>query len=173
MYFSMIANKVEHFFFIFILFYFIFLLFRATPAANGDFQARGRIRATAAGLHHSHGNARSEPSLQLHHSSWQHWILIPLSEARDRSYILTDLSQIHFHCATTGTPAFFPMLMGHTYFLFSDLFAYFYCPPYIGCLSFCWWFIKVCPTFWTRNQCQLYVFTSIFLYSCLSFCGVF
>ena len=38
---------------------FFFLLFRATPAAYGGFQAWGRIRATAAGLHHSHGNAGS------------------------------------------------------------------------------------------------------------------
>ena len=28
-----------------------------------DSQARGCIRATAAGLHHSHGNARSKPYL--------------------------------------------------------------------------------------------------------------
>ena len=56
-----------------ILFSFLFLffvcLFRATPAAYIDSQARGRIRATAAGLHHSHSNARSElclpPTKQL------------------------------------------------------------------------------------------------------------
>ena len=47
-----------------ILFYFIFLLFRATPMAYVSSQARGRIRATAAGLHHSHRKARSEPRLQ-------------------------------------------------------------------------------------------------------------
>ena len=29
--------------------------------AYGGSQARGRIRAVAAGLHHSHSNARSEP----------------------------------------------------------------------------------------------------------------
>ena len=45
------------------IFYFIlyYLLFRATPEAYGGSQARGPIRATAAGLHHSHSNARSEP----------------------------------------------------------------------------------------------------------------
>ena len=32
---------------------------------NGSSQARGWIRATAAGLPHSHSNARSEPHLQL------------------------------------------------------------------------------------------------------------
>ena len=36
-------------------------LFRAAPAAQGRSQARGRIRATAAGLHHSYSNTRSKP----------------------------------------------------------------------------------------------------------------
>ena len=39
------------------------LLFSATPAAYGGSQARGPIGATAACLHHSHSNARSEPHL--------------------------------------------------------------------------------------------------------------
>ena len=41
-----------------------FLLFRATPAANGGSRARGQIGAVATGLRHSHNNARSEPHLQ-------------------------------------------------------------------------------------------------------------
>ena len=41
-----------------------FFLFRAAPVAYGSSQARGRIRAIAAGLHHSHSNTRSEPHLQ-------------------------------------------------------------------------------------------------------------
>ena len=40
-----------------------FFLFRAAPTAYGNSQARGRIGATAAGLHHSH-NTRSELPLQ-------------------------------------------------------------------------------------------------------------
>ena len=64
----------------FVLFSF---LFRATPAAYGDSQARSRIGAVADGLHQSHSNLGSELHLQLHHSSWQHQILNPLSEARD------------------------------------------------------------------------------------------
>ena len=36
----------------------------ATPAADGRSQARGQIRATGAGLSHSHSSARSEPHLQ-------------------------------------------------------------------------------------------------------------
>ena len=49
---------------------------------------RGHIRAAAARLHHSHSNTRSKlhpwPILQ------QHWILNPLSKARDWTRILTD-----------------------------------------------------------------------------------
>ena len=46
---------------------FVFCLFafsRAAPTAYGGSQARGQIGATAAGLHHSHNNAGSEPHLQ-------------------------------------------------------------------------------------------------------------
>ena len=47
------------FFFLF-FFFFFFCLFRAVPEAYGDSQARGRIGALAASLHHSHSNAQSE-----------------------------------------------------------------------------------------------------------------
>ena len=40
----------------------------------------------------------------LRHSSWQHQILNPLSEARDRTRNLKVPSQIHFRCAMTGMP---------------------------------------------------------------------
>ena len=40
----------------------------------------------------------------LHHSSWQRWILNPLSDARDQTCILMDVSQIHFCCTMMGTP---------------------------------------------------------------------
>ena len=44
----------------------IFLfVFRAAQVAHGGSQASGRIRATAAGLRHSHSNTRSELSLRL------------------------------------------------------------------------------------------------------------
>ena len=43
------------------LFFFFFLLFWATPIAYGGSQARGQIRATAAGLCHS--DTRSVPHL--------------------------------------------------------------------------------------------------------------
>ena len=44
---------------------FFAFFFRATPVAYVGSQARGRIGATAPGLHHSHSNARSEPCLLL------------------------------------------------------------------------------------------------------------
>ena len=39
----------------------------------------------------------------LYHSSQQCQIANPVSEARDRTLILMDTSQICFHCATMGT----------------------------------------------------------------------
>ena len=44
-------------------FFFFFYNFRATLSAYGSSQARGPIRATSAGLCHSHSNTRSEPHL--------------------------------------------------------------------------------------------------------------
>ena len=43
---------------------FFFFFFRAMPVAYGNSQARGRIRATATGLHRSHSNSGSEPHLR-------------------------------------------------------------------------------------------------------------
>ena len=46
------------------LLYFIFVFSRATTVAYRGSQARGRIRAVAAGLRQSHSNAGSEPRLR-------------------------------------------------------------------------------------------------------------
>ena len=45
-------------------FVFCFFLFRAAPVVYGGSQARGQIRAKAAGLCHSHSSVGSEPRLQ-------------------------------------------------------------------------------------------------------------
>ena len=78
-------------------FFFFFVFFRATPMAYGISQARGQIRAAAAGLHQSHSGARSSRICNLHHSSRQHQILNPMSEARDRTHNLMVISQVRYH----------------------------------------------------------------------------
>ena len=44
--------------------FFFFWLFRAALVAYGGSWAMGPVRATAAGLQHSHSNAGSEPNLR-------------------------------------------------------------------------------------------------------------
>ena len=46
-----------------LLFFCLSAFSRAAPMVYGGSQARGLIGAVAAGLHHSHRNAGSEPSL--------------------------------------------------------------------------------------------------------------
>ena len=60
-YFREVKSRISlsHFFFLF-----FFGLSRAAPMAYGGSQARGQIIAVAAGLHHSHSNARSKPHLR-------------------------------------------------------------------------------------------------------------
>ena len=67
-------------FFSFLFFFF----FEATPS-YGSSQARGRIGAATA---------------ILHHSLWQRRILNRLSEVRDRTHILMDTGQVYYHWAT-------------------------------------------------------------------------
>ena len=69
--------------------FFFFLLFRAEATVCGGSQARGRIRAAAA---------------SLHHSSQQLWILNPLRKARDQTCVLMGPSWICFCYSTMGTP---------------------------------------------------------------------
>ena len=55
----------NHFIYLsFVCLFIYLLLFRATPVAYGSSQARGLIGAATSGLHRSHSNTRSEPSLQ-------------------------------------------------------------------------------------------------------------
>ena len=44
----------------FLIIYLLVFFLRAAPVACGNSQARGRVRAVAADLHHSHSNTRSE-----------------------------------------------------------------------------------------------------------------
>ena len=66
-----------------------------TSMAYQSSQARGQIRAAAAGLHHSHSNSGSKlclPPTTAAHRQCQ--ILNPLTEARDQTHIFTDPSQV-------------------------------------------------------------------------------
>ena len=91
--------------FSFILFIFLFLLFRAAPAAYGGSQAgvESELQLPA----YATATAIQDLShvCDLHHSSRQHLILNPPSEARNQSLNLTVPSRIPFHCATMGTPS--------------------------------------------------------------------
>ena len=80
-----------HFAWLTFTFFLVFYLFMTTPMAYGASQAMGLIRAVATGLHHN---------------SQQCQILNLLSGARDRTHNLMVPSQVCFHCATMGTPAF-------------------------------------------------------------------
>ena len=61
----------------------------------------------------------------LHHSSWQRWIPKPLSKTRDRTHICMGTSRIHFHCATTGIPAYlflkYLLMVSDFFFMISNL----------------------------------------------------
>ena len=105
------ARSSRRCFLFYLIIYFDFCLFRTTPLAYGGSQARGQIGGAAAGLHHSHSNARSEPHLWPHHRSQQHWLLNPLSRARDQTHVFR----------TSGR--FFFSLVGltHSMWNFSDL----------------------------------------------------
>ena len=81
-------QSMYFFFFWFLLFYFYFYFFchfRAAHAACGSSQARDRIGAAAASLHHSHSNAGSKPCL---------WPMPPWARPgiRDQTHILMDTS---------------------------------------------------------------------------------
>ena len=68
---------------------FFLSLFMATPTAFRSSWARSWICAAAANLDAT-ATAMPDPShiYNLHHSSWQHWILNPMSMARDGTYTL-------------------------------------------------------------------------------------
>ena len=106
------------------------LLFRASPVAYGNSQARGRI--SYRGWPTPGVTATAMPGqirvCNLHSSSQQHQILNPLSKARDGTCIFMDPSRIHFHWAPTGRPDYhilgndWSLLwinMGEEYILFS------------------------------------------------------
>ena len=83
------------------LFFFFLLLFRAEYRSS---QARGQIGAAVGTC--TTITAMWDPShvCNFHHSSQQHQIINSLSKTRDQTHILMDISWVHYHWATTGTP---------------------------------------------------------------------
>ena len=86
-------NFYFYYFYLFIYFVFLGLHPRHTEVP----QASGRMGAAAADLHHSHSHARSKPRLQptsqLHGNTESP---DPLSEATNRTHILTDASWVRY-----------------------------------------------------------------------------
>ena len=86
---------VQPVFFVFCGFFFVFLGLHLqhmeVPRLGVELELQPPAYATATAI----------PDLNficdLHHSSWQHWIPKPLSEARDRTRVLMDTSQVHDH----------------------------------------------------------------------------
>ena len=84
-----------------------FFLFRAAPVAYGSSQVGVELELQL--LAYATATAMPEQSLvcNLHLSSWQCWILNPLSGARDQTLIFMDTSCVCYCWAMTGTPLFF------------------------------------------------------------------
>ena len=103
--------------FIMLSVFFFFFFFRA-PVAYGSFQTRGIKSETQLQAYTTVIAARDQSCIcDLHHSSQQHQILNPQSDARDGTCILMDTSWIHFCWATMLTP--FQILFTFPYRLFS------------------------------------------------------
>ena len=106
---------------LFLFFFFLFFcIFRAAAAACGSSQARSWIGTTATG-HHSHSNARSSN---------------PLSEARDRTHVLMDTSQVRYCWVKTGTPGFIVLKFFCLFFSY-DSYMHCFLKPHVTLTSFC------------------------------------
>ena len=115
-------------FYILYYYYYYYLLFRAAPAAYGSSQIRGQIRAAAAGLYHSHSNARSE--LHLGPTPQPTVMLDPRLTVRDWTCVLMDTSWVHYRFAIMGTHSFLFLMFCLFVCLFVCLFFFFFfgCP---------------------------------------------
>ena len=96
-------------FYLFIYLFIYLFVFLGPHPRHVSSQARGRVGAAAAGLHHSHSHVGSELLL---------WFTPQF--ARDWTGVLRDTSQVHYHWATTGTP------LSHIFLLFDFSILFFY-----------------------------------------------
>ena len=74
------------------------------PAAHWSSQARGQIGDADRLQADTTATADLSRICDLHHSSWQHQFLDPLSEAGDGAHILMDTSWVCYRWAKTETP---------------------------------------------------------------------
>ena len=122
------------------MFYFIFIFHFFLGPHLWHMEVLGlRVELELLLLAYTTATATQDPSCicNLHCSSQQHWILNPLSEARDQTQILRNASWVHFHWATMGTPNFILSLE-------VTLFLWFVLPCYLDDM---WWqvFCALCP----------------------------
>jgi len=93
------AESISHFKSRLILFFFFFFLVFLGPHPQHTEVPRLGVKSEPQLPTYITATASRDLSriCDLHHSSWQCWILNPLSEARDRTCILTDTSRVHYH----------------------------------------------------------------------------
>ena len=104
-------------------------------------QARGQIRAIAAGLHIATAMWDLSHICSLHHSSWQYQIPDPLSKARDQTLFLMDTSHICSHSAEQELPELcFLSTVRDSFFLLTSLLIL-YVDNFLPLLYIChyWW----------------------------------
>ena len=91
----------------FILFYFILFIFcfRGLHLRQMEVPRLG-VKSELQLPAYTTGTATRDPSYicDPHHSSWQGWILNPLSKVWDQTHVLIGNSWVCYHCTTTGTP---------------------------------------------------------------------
>ena len=83
--------------------FFFFPLFRAACVAYGGSQAGSELELPLPACTTATATWDPRHVCNLHHSSWQRWLLNPLSQARDQTCILMDTSRARYSWATTGT----------------------------------------------------------------------
>ena len=97
--FCLFLSILNMFFHICFVFLFVFILsFLGLHPQNTEVPRLG-VESKLYPLAYTTATAMPDPSriCNLHHSSWQHQIPNPLSEARNRTRILMDTSQVHYH----------------------------------------------------------------------------
>ena len=97
------AGTPERYFLLFCLLIFVFLGMRPQHIEVPRLGVATELQLPA------YARTTATPDLshvcELQNSSQQHWILNPLSKARDWPCILMDTAWVHYHWATTGTPS--------------------------------------------------------------------